>query len=366
MKKIFLPIITFVALGWTCSCIELLEPPDAFDEADLVFSGKVIDVVADNSGYFFEVTFEVIESWKGPTSSYTVIFTETESSMCGYNFQDGYNYLVYAYLNSNQNFTNNCTRTNLLANSIEDLEFLNQQTGCNDEFINIDGYCFFKGDIEVLQEMIDNSINSSWHDSNQCNEYDIYCGSPNPYMDQNGYVAIDGQWNLSLSSTDNGVVEPLELGYQIWENGRLKSLMCGAYIYCGLSGEIPESISNLTEIEVLRLEVNYFYGIVPDSICELSSLNYSDYLTFDLSHNYLCPPYPICIENSATQYMQTESCSSIGDLNGDSAINVVDVIILVNHILDPVIEAPYFYDVNDDGDINVLDVVELVEAILNI
>ena len=55
--------------------------------------------------------------------------------------------------------------------------------------------------------------------------------------------------NLSVSlEINNNIVEPLELGYQKWENGRLTELMCGAYIYCGLSGEIPENISELTEI----------------------------------------------------------------------------------------------------------------------
>ena len=42
--------------------------------------------------------------------------------------------------------------------------------------------------------------------------------------------------------------------------------MCGSFIYCDLSGEIPASISNLEEINVLRLEVNYFSGFVPERV----------------------------------------------------------------------------------------------------
>ena len=72
--------------------------------------------------------------------------------------------------------------------------------------------------------------------------------------------------------------------------------MCGAYIYCKLSGLIPENINELTEIEQLRLEYNYLSGYIPESICDLN-MNYEDYLSFDLTGNLLCPPYPSCIED---------------------------------------------------------------------
>ena len=95
--------------------------------------------------------------------------------------------------------------------------------------------------------MIDNSYESNIE--LPCNEYDSqYCGSPNPYMDSSDswmWVAVDGntyQW----TPNENGVVDPLELGIQEWENGRLTRLMCGAYIYCELSGPIPYEINTLT------------------------------------------------------------------------------------------------------------------------
>ena len=177
---------------------------------------------------------------------------------------------------------------------------------CEPGYTEINSLCFHEGDIEVLQKFIDNSMNSGAGDD--CYEGDPYCGSPNPYMDQSDawfWTFIDGEEHQF--SNDNGIVEPLELGLQEWTNGRLTSIMCGAYIYCNLSGELPNSISNLTEIEVLRLEVNYFTGYIPESICEFQNLDYSDYLSFDLSYNQLCPPYPSCVENHVGE-QETSDC----------------------------------------------------------
>ena len=58
------------------------------------------------------------------------------------------------------------------------------------------------------------------------------------------WVLVDGE-NYNWSPNSNGIVDPLELGIQEWHNGRLKNIMCGAYIYCQLSGPIPNEINNL-------------------------------------------------------------------------------------------------------------------------
>ena len=62
--------------------------------------------------------------------------------------------------------------------------------------------------------------------------------------------------------------------------------------------------------------------------------------------------------------LQDEDCSSIlGDLNNDSIVNVLDVIVLINYILDP--NGTNAGDINNDGNVNVLDVVYIVNIILN-
>ena len=59
-----------------------------------------------------------------------------------------------------------------------------------------------------------------------------------------------------------------------------------------------------------------------------------------------------------------ESPCSLGDVNGDDTLDVLDVVIIVNHILE---SGTYddCADYNGDGDVNVLDVVNIVHIILN-
>ena len=52
-----------------------------------------------------------------------------------------------------------------------------------------------------------------------------------------------------------------------------------------------------------------------------------------------------------------------GDLNGDGAVNVLDVISVVNLILEN--EYQVTGDLNNDGEVNILDVVALVSIILS-
>jgi hypothetical protein len=239
---------------------------------------------------------------------------------------------------------------------------------CEPGYLNINNLCFHEGDFNVIQKMINNSYESGIDLG--CNG-SPYCGSPNPYMDSSDswmWIGVDGEY-YEWNANENGVVEPLELGIQEWENGRLTSLMCGAYIYCQLSGPIPDEIIELTEIETLRLEYNYLSGFIPDGICDLGT-NHLDYLAFDLSGNSLCPPYPECIDTDEESYwfQDTLSCNEIGDLNSDFIINVQDLVIIIHFILNP---NSYNYqdliisDINSDGVLNVTDAVQLVNIILN-
>ena len=124
------------------------------------------------------------------------------------------------------------------------------------------------------------------------------------------WTIIDGQ-EFYFADGDN-LVEPLELGLQTWENGRLKSILCGAYVYCQLSGPLPENINELTAIEDLRFEGNYLSDLIPETICQLN-LDYEDNLSFDLTWNLLCPPYPECIEDHIGQ-QDTTDCVEVSIL----------------------------------------------------
>ena len=64
-------------------------------------------------------------------------------------------------------------------------------------------------------------------------------------------------------------------------------------------------------------------------------------------------------------FNQEYSDNMIGDLNNDETINVLDVVILVEHILSPAAVELDGADINNDGNVNVIDVVLLVDLILN-
>ena len=135
----------------------------------------------------------------------------------------------------------------------------------------------------------------------------------------------------------------MELCDQHWTDGRLTSLDCspiiidGNYNWLEISGEIPSTISNWSEIQFLSFYHNDLSGIVPNSICSLD-IDFDDPNTFSLYGNELCPPYPECVED----YMGSQSnwgagsceignCYDIGvtaftavEENGDNLLNTYE------------------------------------------
>ena len=56
---------------------------------------------------------------------------------------------------------------------------------------------------------------------------------------------------------------------------------------------------------------------------------------------------------------------SLGDINIDGQINIVDIVLVIEIILDGNNEYNLLADLNEDGVVNVIDVVQLVSLILN-
>ncbi len=131
--------------------------------------------------------------------------------------------------------------------------------------------------------------------------------------------------------------------------------------YNQLTGEIPSEISNLLNLEWLYLYGNQLVGEIPDSICNLVEND----CFIGISNNQLCPPYPDCLTEEDIGEQDTSECieCTLGDINGDSSLNILDLVLISNLILDD--DYNECGDTNSDGELNILDLVILVNIILD-
>jgi len=127
---------------------------------------------------------------------------------------------------------------------------------CPNNFIEIDGECYFKEHLDVLQDFID--------------------------------------VNNNLKNT-----EILNLGHQEWMESRL------TYLYLGNHNitTIPDSIGLLKDLIYLDLQKNNI-STLPEGMCSI----YPYYSQLNLSDNKICPPYPYCFDYISEQ--ETSACES--------------------------------------------------------
>ncbi len=129
MNKIMVFIMaafTLVALGSlasACSCMAPGTPAEEFANYDVVFQGEVINV--NENGMSNLVTFDVEKSWKGVWGEEIKINTAKDSAGCGYNFEEDKSYVVYAPLVEEELTVTLCSRTALVDDAQEDLDYLN-------------------------------------------------------------------------------------------------------------------------------------------------------------------------------------------------------------------------------------------------
>ena len=137
MKRLLTLTIATAALvgfGWAearaCTC---LPPPanlslkqqvsGARQESRAVFLGKVVDVVEKPEVYEVSVKFLVERVWKGKLARRVTILTGRGGGDCGYRFEVGGSYLVYAYGSTGRLGTNICQRTTRRAETA-DMKYL--------------------------------------------------------------------------------------------------------------------------------------------------------------------------------------------------------------------------------------------------
>lgn len=110
------------ALASACSCTNQLTLQQEFDYAWLVFSGRVTGIQPDPFGTLV-VTFEPLQRWKGPLDFAQIVVTPPNSAACGFPFEPGQEYLVFATMAyygltyTPTPFTHLCSRTAPLADN---------------------------------------------------------------------------------------------------------------------------------------------------------------------------------------------------------------------------------------------------------
>jgi len=207
-----------------CDCAPPPSPEEAYEMADAVFSGEVISIVEDWDNLLKEISIDVYDVWKGSIDNQIVILTGIDDGICGYNFQEGLEYLIYANLSGQNLWTNICTRTTLLEDAEEDLEYLNQLLPCDNGYTEYDGECYYNDDLNFLTLLI--YLNDI--------EFELY----------------------------------YDIGLTIWQNGRINTLLLeGMAIH-----EIPNNIQNLDSLVHLSFSDNEL-EYLPDAIGNLPSLN---------------------------------------------------------------------------------------------
>lgn len=106
-----------------CSCTNQLTLQQEFDGAWLVFSGRVTSIQPDPFGTL-AVFFEPLQRWKGPLGFQQLVVTPLDTGVCGFPFEVGEEYLVFATMTyygitlTPAPFTHLCSRTSLLAGNI--------------------------------------------------------------------------------------------------------------------------------------------------------------------------------------------------------------------------------------------------------
>ena len=111
-----------------CSCAMPPGSQDALADSEAVFSGEVVAVeqgtaTATSPGYD-RATLRVSEAWKGAGRGTLEVRTPSSGPACGYHFEEGREYLVYAYTGKQGLEVDSCGATESLSGAGADLAAL--------------------------------------------------------------------------------------------------------------------------------------------------------------------------------------------------------------------------------------------------
>lgn len=112
-----------------CSCAPVGSPAEEMARSAAVVAGRVLRIDAPPGGMVstgdpVHVVLQVDRVWKGPASSTLVIVTARHSVSCGFPFEVGEEYLVYARAADGELHASMCSRTAPLASAAGDMAAL--------------------------------------------------------------------------------------------------------------------------------------------------------------------------------------------------------------------------------------------------
>jgi hypothetical protein len=132
---LFAAMLTGPPETFACSCIGGVPLCETFWKTPVVFAGEVLEIRKTpnelGSGYLPDrlVRFRVDEAWRGDVSGAIEIRTGSGGGDCGFDFQTGQRYLVFAHQWKGALSTNICSPTKLLSDAKEALAFLRRLPG---------------------------------------------------------------------------------------------------------------------------------------------------------------------------------------------------------------------------------------------
>jgi hypothetical protein len=134
-----LAVFLVCPLAHACDCALDPTPCKAFSHTAVIFAGRVSRVAnievnlksGDPTIHYPQrsVTFEVLKPYRGVQSKTVELQTGEGVGDCGYLFETGRDYVVYANPNANTGslYTGICQRTKLLSEARDDIEYLTKK-----------------------------------------------------------------------------------------------------------------------------------------------------------------------------------------------------------------------------------------------
>jgi hypothetical protein len=118
--------VGFHAKAYACSC-QIAPREKDFEASAAVFEGQVTAITSNKEasgrpGEIARVRLNVIQSWKGLQTEQVTVLTPASASECGYSFQMGKSYLIYAAATKGEEFAvSSCSRTRDIADAQDDI-----------------------------------------------------------------------------------------------------------------------------------------------------------------------------------------------------------------------------------------------------